>query len=134
MGYWELHIKEDERHGQWMLQDVALPLAAQYPDDAWELVLGYDQERLLGDRAYDSRRHRRELHRRRTRPSFAKRRTAHGSGLGAQRWVVERTIAWPHQHRRLRVRYDRRDDIHQAFLTLAGCLICLKPLTADDSF
>ncbi|MBD2296979.1 iron-containing redox enzyme family protein [Anabaena sphaerica FACHB-251] len=51
MGYWELHIREDERHGRWMLDDVALPLAEQYPDDAWELVLGYDQEKLMGDRA-----------------------------------------------------------------------------------
>jgi hypothetical protein len=51
MGYWELHIKEDERHGQWMLEDVALPLAEKYFDDAWELVLGYDQEKLMGDRA-----------------------------------------------------------------------------------
>ncbi len=51
MGYWELHIREDERHGRWMLDDVALPLAEMYPDDAWELVLGYDQEKLLGDRA-----------------------------------------------------------------------------------
>ncbi|RCJ34129.1 hypothetical protein A6770_17525 [Nostoc minutum NIES-26] len=51
MGYWELHIREDERHGRWMLDDVALPLAEQYPDDAWELVLGYDQEKLMSDRA-----------------------------------------------------------------------------------
>ncbi|MBD2126605.1 iron-containing redox enzyme family protein [Microcoleus sp. ZQ-A2] len=51
MGYWELHIREDERHGQWMLEDVALPLVDQYPDDAWELVLGYDQEKWMGDRA-----------------------------------------------------------------------------------
>lgn len=51
MGYWELHIREDERHGQWMLEDVALPLADMYPDRAWELVLGYDQEKLMGDRA-----------------------------------------------------------------------------------
>lgn len=51
MGYWELHIREDERHGQWMLDDVALPLADMYPDRAWELVLGYDQEKLMGDRA-----------------------------------------------------------------------------------
>ncbi len=51
MGYWELHIREDERHGQWMLTDVALPLADKYPQDAWELVLGYDQEKLIGDRA-----------------------------------------------------------------------------------
>ena len=51
MGYWELHIREDERHGQWMLTDVALTLAVMYPDDAWELVLGYDQEKFIGDRA-----------------------------------------------------------------------------------
>ncbi len=51
MGYWELHIREDERHGQWMLTDVALPLADMYPDHAWELVLGYDQEKFMGDRA-----------------------------------------------------------------------------------
>ncbi|QMS91940.1 iron-containing redox enzyme family protein [Nostoc edaphicum CCNP1411] len=51
VGYWELHIREDERHGRWMLDDVALPLAERYPNDAWELVLGYDQQKLLGDRA-----------------------------------------------------------------------------------
>ncbi|MBL1173628.1 iron-containing redox enzyme family protein [Pantanalinema sp. GBBB05] len=51
MGYWELHIREDERHGQWMLDEVALPLAEKYPAQAWELVLGYDQEKLIGDRA-----------------------------------------------------------------------------------
>jgi hypothetical protein len=51
MGYWELHIREDERHGRWMLDDVALPLVDRYPEDAWELVLGYDQEKWMGDRA-----------------------------------------------------------------------------------
>ncbi len=50
--YWELHIREDERHGQWMLTDVALPLVDQYANDAWELVLGYDQEKFMGDRAF----------------------------------------------------------------------------------
>jgi hypothetical protein len=50
-GYWELHIREDERHGRWMLEDVALPLATLYPADAWELVLGYDQQKLLSERA-----------------------------------------------------------------------------------
>lgn len=54
MGYWALHIREDERHGQWMLQDVALPLVDRYPEDAWELLLGYDQEKKLGDRAGDA--------------------------------------------------------------------------------
>jgi len=50
-GYWDLHIKEDERHGRWMLSDVALPLAAMYPRNAAELVLGYDQQRFMSDRA-----------------------------------------------------------------------------------
>lgn len=51
MGYWELHIREDERHGQWMLQEVALALVDRYPENAWELLLGYDQEKWIGDRA-----------------------------------------------------------------------------------
>jgi hypothetical protein len=50
-GYWELHIREDERHGQWMLRDVALPLVDLYPGNAWEVVLGYAQEKYIGDRA-----------------------------------------------------------------------------------
>jgi len=51
MGYWELHIREDERHGRWMLDDVALPLAKEYPENAFELVLGYDQEKFMASRA-----------------------------------------------------------------------------------
>jgi hypothetical protein len=51
MGYWELHIREDERHGQWMLHQAALPLVDKYPEYAWELVLGYDQEKAMSDRA-----------------------------------------------------------------------------------
>jgi hypothetical protein len=50
-GYWELHIREDERHGRWMLEDVALPLATLYPEHAGELVLGYDQQKLMSERA-----------------------------------------------------------------------------------
>ena len=50
-GYWNLHIKEDERHGRWMLHDIALPLAKMYPQDAADLVLGYDQQKFMSDRA-----------------------------------------------------------------------------------
>jgi hypothetical protein len=49
--YWDLHIKEDERHGRWMLNDVALPLARMYPRNALELVLGYDQQKFMSERA-----------------------------------------------------------------------------------
>ena len=90
--------------------------------------------RLLGDGAYHSRRHRRELRARRISAAFSRPKQPHGSGLGKQRWVVERTIAWLHQYRRLRVRYERRADIHEAFLQIAGCLICLKLLQAEESF
>ncbi len=51
INYWELHIREDERHGQWMLDDVALPLVARYPDLAWEMVWGYNQQRFISARA-----------------------------------------------------------------------------------
>ncbi len=50
-GYWDLHIKEDERHGRWMLNDVAAPLAARYPRHATEIVLGYDQQKFMSIRA-----------------------------------------------------------------------------------
>ena len=40
-------------------------------------------------------------------PLIARRKTAHGSGLGKVRWVVERTISWLKGLRRMRVRYDR---------------------------
>ncbi len=51
IGYWDVHIKEDLRHGQWMLNEVALPLIHRYEESAWEMVLGYDQQRLLSERA-----------------------------------------------------------------------------------
>ncbi len=49
--YWDIHIKEDIRHGQWMLRDVALPLVDMYKNDAWEILLGYDQQKFLSARA-----------------------------------------------------------------------------------
>jgi transposase len=81
---------------------------------------------LYADRGYDSEPHRNQLRHRGIRPIIAKRRTAHGTGLGRFRWVVERTNAWYHQFRRLRTRYDRRPDIHEAFLALASVIICWR--------
>ena len=45
--------------------------------------------------------------------------------LGRHRWVVERTVAWLTRYRRLSVRYERRADIHEAFLLLTCSLVCL---------
>jgi hypothetical protein len=49
-------------------------------------------------------------------------------------WPDPYTIARLQGHRRLRVRYERRADIHEAFLQIAGCLICFKLLQAEESF
>ncbi len=83
-------------------------------------------ERVQGDRGYDSEPHRDWLRAHKIEPVLAKRNTPHGSGLGVYRWVVERTLAWLHQFRRLRIRYERRPDTHQAFLTLGCALICWR--------
>jgi transposase len=85
-------------------------------------------DRLLADRGYDHHKYRRELRARNIKPEIARRQTAHGSGLGRARWVVERTFAWPHNYKRLLIRYDRRHEIHQAFLALACCLVCFRRL------
>ena len=63
-----------------------------------------------------------QLWQRGIKPEIARRQTKHGSGLGRARWVVERTFAWLHQFKRLLVRYDRRADIHEAFLAIGAAL------------
>ena len=61
-------------------------------------------------------------------PVIARRGTEHGSGLGVHRWVVEQSIALLHWFRRLRIRWEIRDDIHEAFLSLACAIICWRRL------
>jgi transposase len=85
-------------------------------------------ERVQGDRAYDSEPHRAWLKTLAIEPLLAKRNTPHGSGLGVYRWVVERTLSWLHQFRRLRCRYERRPELHEAFMSLACDLICWRLL------
>ena len=63
-------------------------------------------------------------------PLIRKRGTEYGSGLGSYCWVVERTLSWLHQFRRLRVRYERRDDIHEALVLLGCIMICLSALAS----
>ncbi|AKK24581.1 transposase (plasmid) [Pandoraea oxalativorans] len=79
---------------------------------------------IFADRGYDSEPHRQGLRERGIKSVFARRRTEHGSGLGKFRWVVERTHAWLHNFRRLRIRFERRADIHEAFLKLGCSLVC----------
>lgn len=83
---------------------------------------------LLADRGYDSRACRDALRGRGIEPVVARLNTGHGSGLGKFRWPVERAISWLHQFRRLRARWERRTDMHDAWLQLAMGVICFRKL------
>jgi hypothetical protein len=83
-------------------------------------------DRIHADRGYDHDKYRQVLRQRGIIPLIARRGVAHGSGLGVIRWVVERTIAWYHGMKRLRIRWERRADIHEAFLALATCIITYR--------
>ena len=61
-------------------------------------------------------------------PRIARRSIESRERLGRHRWVVERTLAWLNRFRRLTIRYERRADIHQAFLSLSYSLICWQVL------
>jgi transposase len=79
---------------------------------------------VVADRGYDSDPHRTALSGRGIRPTIARRNTQHGSGLGLQRGVAERTLSRPHQARRLRLRYQPTPEIHTAFVKLRCGMIC----------
>ncbi|MFC9975634.1 transposase [Spirillospora sp. NPDC127200] len=80
------------------------------------------------DRGYDHDEYRRLVRRKGIKPVIARRGTPHGSGLGAQHYVVERTIGLLHWFRRLRIRWEIRDGIHEAFMALAAAIICRRRL------
>ena len=80
------------------------------------------------DKGYDYPRCRRALRTRHIKVRIARKGSDSSARLGRHRWVVERTLAWLNHVRRLRVRDERRADIHQAFLTFGCALICFKAL------
>ena len=84
---------------------------------------------VVADKAYHSRQRVVSLGIRGIRALLPKRGEPDIKGLGRIRWVVERTLSWLHQFRRLRIRWERRSDIHQALLTLAAAIVCLRKLT-----
>ena len=63
---------------------------------------------------------------------MAKRGEAHDSGLGAYRYVVERTFAWFKGFRRLRLRYERTAFMHEAVLSVAVCVVCFRHLQTNS--
>lgn len=85
-------------------------------------------ECVLGDKAYDSRAVRRELRRRRILPVISRKGAPNIKGLGKLRYVVEQTFALLHQFKRLAVRWERRLELHDAFVSLGCSLICWRRL------
>ena len=77
-------------------------------------------------KTYDATARRRECRARGIVPHIAQRGIKSRKKLGRHRWVVERTHAWSNRCRRLPIRYERRDNIYEAFTSLAASLIALN--------
>jgi transposase len=55
----------------------------------------------------------------------------HGSGLGQQRWVVERTMSWWTHFRRINFCYERKPEHFQGLHSLAACVVCANKLRSS---
>ena len=84
---------------------------------------------VFADKGYDAQQHRDLCHLFGTEPRIHKRGQPSGSGLGKQRWPVERSNAWILENRRLALRYDRLGFIIQALLQ-AACIFVIAPRLA----
>ncbi|WP_266519074.1 transposase [Streptomyces canus] len=82
---------------------------------------------LYADCGYDHNVYRRQVRELGMRLLIARRGTEE-AGLGKNRWVVEAAFALLRWFRRLRIRWEIRADIHQAFLTLGCAIICWRCL------
>ena len=85
-------------------------------------------QQVMGDRAYHDEKRRMTLSGRGIATAIARRGEEHGSGFGILRYVVEQTIALWHQFRRLRTRYDRSGNVHEAFMKIGCAMICWRRL------
>ncbi|MPW11654.1 IS5 family transposase [Paraburkholderia sp. CNPSo 3155] len=105
------------------------PLVDAIPPIAGKRGRPLSKPRIVqGDRGYDHDKYRRPLYAAGIATEIARRGEPHGSGLGKTRWVVERTISWLHNLRRLRIRFERLAFIHEAFMKIACCIICWRKL------
>ena len=88
---------------------------------------------LVGDKGDDSNPNRHEQHKRRILSVISRKGAPSIKGLGKLRYVVEQTFALLHQFRRLAVRWERRTELHDAFVSLAFSLICWRRLKKHRS-
>ena len=82
--------------------------------------------KLHADKAYDSTQLRRALRSRSITPRIARRGIDSSERVGRYRWVMDRSLSWLLDCRRLGVRYERRADLLEGVLHLACALNCLK--------
>ena len=83
---------------------------------------------LLDDKGYDSNAHRDELRHRRILPVISRKGSPNIKGIDKLRYIVEQTFALPYHFKRLAVRWERRTELHDAFISLACALICFRRL------
>src|SRR2546421_637334 len=100
--------------------------------DAASKLLGERARLVLGDRGYDSRAVRAGVSERGHQPAISQRNKP-GQGRrrderARQRQPIERTFAWLSAMRRLATRWERRDELYLAFLTLGCAVICSRTL------
>lgn len=82
--------------------------------------------KLHADKGCDYPRCRRHLKKRGIVSRIAGRGIESSERLGKHRWVVERTHGWFAGFGKLRIRFERRLDIHMTLLKLAAAIICAR--------
>lgn len=82
----------------------------------------------LGDHIYGTKANIAQTERRGVYSLLGEPRGGHGSGLGKLRYVVERSLAWFGNFRRIKVCYERSGEHFQAMHDLAAALICERKL------
>jgi IS5 family transposase len=82
--------------------------------------------KLRADKGYDYARCRRYLRKRGITARIARKGIESKERPGRYRCVVERTHAWFAGFGKLRIRFERRLDIHAALLSLAAAVICSR--------
>jgi hypothetical protein len=85
-------------------------------------------EKARADRGYDHDRYRDQVRALGVTPVIARRGTRHGSGLGVYRWVAGAAFALWYWFGRLRIGWEIRDDVREAFLTPGCAIICWRRL------
>jgi transposase len=86
---------------------------------------------VFADKGYDAEHHRKLCREFGAEPHIHKRGQPHGSGLGQQRWPVERSNAWVLENKRLALRYDRLGFIIQSLLQ-AACIFLVAGRVARE--